>query len=146
MQTKHGSRRGGGTGQRRLCMLAAVCALAVWAALPAGGQGLQPGSPWPMFHQNPQHTGCGIGQGADGTLKWRFYSGGAALDGKTVAFSVDGAAAGSAATDATGTASVSYVIPGGMAVGTHNVTATFDGSGDAAYGSSTRTAAALTVK
>ena len=38
-------------------------------------QGLQAGSPWPMFRQNTLHTGLGIGSGATSTLKWKFVTG-----------------------------------------------------------------------
>ena len=39
---------------------------------------------------------------------------------------------------------MSYTIPEELSVGTHNVTFSFDGSGDTDYNSSTRTYAALT--
>ena len=38
-------------------------------------QGLQAGSPWPMFHQNLLHTGRGVSGGATSTLKWKFTTG-----------------------------------------------------------------------
>lgn len=60
---------------------------------------------------------------------------GAALGGKTVSFKVGGSAAGSATTDGSGNASVSYTIPEGS-VGSPAITATFDGSADANYNSS----------
>ena len=41
----------------------------------SSAQGLQAGSPWPMFRQNALHTGQGVGSGAPGMLKWKFTTG-----------------------------------------------------------------------
>ena len=38
--------------------------------------GLQPGSPWPMFHDNVRHTGLSPYVGSQtGSLKWKFKTG-----------------------------------------------------------------------
>jgi len=62
--------------------------------------------------------------------------------GRTVQFAVDGAAVGSAVSDATGAAR-SWTIPASLAVGAHNVTVSF--VGDSAYNAATRTSPVLTV-
>ncbi|NUQ70429.1 MAG: Ig-like domain repeat protein, partial [Chthonomonadales bacterium] len=59
------------------------------------------------------------------------------VSGRTVAFLVDGSAAGSAGTNASGIASVSYVIPVGPGPGSRTIQADF--AGDAVYTSSTDT-------
>ncbi len=39
--------------------------------------GLQPGAPWPMFHDNVRHTGLSPYVGSQtGSLKWKFQTGG----------------------------------------------------------------------
>jgi hypothetical protein len=76
------------------------------------------------------------------TLKSLVMSGGSALIGKTVKFSVDGAEVGSGVS-AAGGASFSYKIPVSMADGIHNVTASF--AGDSAYNPASRTTPALTI-
>jgi large repetitive protein len=77
------------------------------------------------------------------TLKSLVYSGGSPAIGLTVQFAVDGNAAGSATSDASGV-SRSYTIPAAMPTGAHNVTVTF--AGDATHNAATRTSSALTVK
>ncbi len=57
------------------------------------------------------------------------------LAGKTVEISVDGTAVGTATTDGSGVATVSYAIPNGMAVGDHTIGAAF--AGDANYNGTT---------
>ncbi len=51
----------------------------------------------------------------------------ALLAGRSVAFTVDGAAVGSATTDASGVASLAYSIPAAAAVGSHPIAAAFAG-------------------
>lgn len=55
---------------------------------------------------------------------------GAWLPGKTVAYSVDGSAVGSADTDGNGRASLYYLIPNGMSDGAHTTSCTFNGDAD----------------
>ncbi len=58
---------------------------------------------------------------------------GGGLSGKTLAFKVDSASAGTATTNSSGVASLSYTIPSGTVAGSHTITATFSGdSGDSA--------------
>ena len=58
---------------------------------------------------------------------------GGGLSGKTLAFKVDSASAGTATTNSSGTASLSYTIPVGTTAGSHTITAAFSGgSGDGA--------------
>jgi hypothetical protein len=76
-------------------------------------------------------------------LRCILFSGSARVAGKSVAFSVDGVAAGSGTTDANGVATVGYLLPA-LSTGVHSVTAFF--GGDATYAAATRTAAVLTVK
>ena len=46
------------------------------AQRPGGNsRGLRAGSPWPMFRQNPLHTGRGLASGAKGVKKWAFKTG-----------------------------------------------------------------------
>jgi hypothetical protein len=61
--------------------------------------------------------------------------------GKTVTFLVDGKPIGSAITDKTGTAALSYLVPGSLALGAHKLTGVFDGDTNRmpAAGSSTLT-------
>ena len=68
---------------------------------------------------------------------------GTALSGKTLTFSVDGAAAGTAVTSSAGAASLRYTVPVTLAVGSHTLVVSFagDGSGSAASGTGTLTAA-----
>ena len=61
------------------------------------------------------------------TLTATLTSGGAGIAGKSVSFKVDGKAAGSSLTDATGTANVSYGIPGTDKVGSHVLSDSFAG-------------------
>ncbi len=64
-------------------------------------------------------------------------AGGAGVSGKTLAFVVDGKAAGSAVTNSAGGASLSYAIPAGAAAGSHPVTVSFNGAADNSYTSTT---------
>ena len=82
-------------------------------------------------------------QGQTINLPCTLTCGGAAVTNKQIAFSVDGLPVGNATTDATGVASLPYVIAQSAAVGAHSVTASF--AGDATYASATITADALTV-
>lgn len=59
---------------------------------------------------------------------------GAGLSGKTVAFQVDSVTVGSATTNASGGATLSYTIPMGTAAGSHTLTAKF--AGDSSYATS----------
>jgi hypothetical protein len=77
------------------------------------------------------------------TLKSLMMSGGKAVIGKTVQFSVDGTPAGAGVSDASGV-TCSYTIPASLGAGLHSVTVSF--AGDAAYNPASRTTAALTVK
>ena len=66
----------------------------------------------------------------------------ASLSGKTLTFSVDGAAVGTAFTNASGLASLTYKVSAALAPGSHTVTASF--AGDSASASSFK-AGTLTV-
>ena len=66
-----------------------------------------------------------------------------AVSGSTLSFFVDGVPAGSAVTDATGTASRSYVVPNGLALGGHQITVSF--AGTSGYGSASGGPGTLTV-
>ena len=70
--------------------------------------------------------------------------GGTGLAGKTLAFRVDGAAAGTAGTNGSGTASLPFSLPLGFAAGSHTVTASFSGdaANSAASGTGTLTVSA----
>ncbi len=70
-------------------------------------------------------------------------SGGASVSGESVTFSVDGAAVGTATTNASGIATLSYMVPLGATIGSHSITAAF--AGDATYLTSTGNGT-LTVK
>ncbi len=67
---------------------------------------------------------------------------GAALAGKNIAFSVDGASAGTATTDAAGVATLAYTIPADAVPGTWPIAASFAGDGTLAP---VEAAATLTV-
>ena len=56
-------------------LMAVLAAGTLGAQASSSAQGLQAGSPWPMFHQNDLHTGRGVGSGAPGTLQWTFATG-----------------------------------------------------------------------
>ncbi len=58
-------------------------------------------------------------------------SGVTGLSGETVSFSVDGAAVGTATTNASGIATLSYTVPVGATIGSHPITAAF--AGDVTY-------------
>ncbi len=70
--------------------------------------------------------------------------GGAGLSGRTLSFSVDGAAAGTAVTNSAGTAALPYAIPAGTTVGGHALSASFAGdmTNSASSGIGTLTVAA----
>jgi hypothetical protein len=70
-------------------------------------------------------------------------SDGAALAGRSVAFTVDATAVGSADTDVSGVATLAYTVPDGLALGAHTVAASF--AGEAAYAASSGSAT-LTVE
>jgi len=55
---------------------------------------------------------------------------GAGVSGKSISFKVDGTAAGSATTDATGVALDPYTVPEGAGPGTRSITAAFASDGD----------------
>jgi hypothetical protein len=61
--------------KRRINVLLALVVGMVGPQVASSAQGLQAGSPWPMFHQNVLHTGQGVGGGAPGSLKWKFTTG-----------------------------------------------------------------------
>ena len=71
------------------------------------------------------------------TLSARLKAGLTNLTGRTVSFTVDGVAAGSAVTNTSGSANLSYAIPAGANFGSHSVGASF--AGDAAYSASSGT-------
>ncbi len=64
-------------------------------------------------------------------------TGGAALSGKTLTFSVDGTSVGTGVTNSAGTATKSYVIPSTLTAGSHTITAAF--AGDSSDGASSGT-------
>lgn len=66
------------------------------------------------------------------------------LEGRQIAFSVEGTSAGSAATDATGSASLNWVIADTVGSGVLSLVASFDG--DATHGASSDTAALTVAK
>ena len=72
----------------------------------------------------------------------RRTTGGLALGGETVIFSLDGSPLGSAITNSSGAASVNYSVPSGEAIGVHPLAASFvgDGSFGASAGGGTLTA------
>jgi hypothetical protein len=77
------------------------------------------------------------------TLSVTLTSGGTPVAAKTIAFLVDGAAAGSGLTGKNGKATVTYTIPKSMSVGAHPITGRF--AGDSTYKPSSGTGT-LTVK
>ena len=76
-----------------------------------------------------------IGEGVSLTATLKRTLGSLAVSGATVTFSVGGAAAGSATTDATGVATLAYTIPGSAVAGTQTIGAAF--AGDAVLSAST---------
>lgn len=78
-----------------------------------------------------------IGQSAPLTANLKRGDTNAPLVGKTVAFTIDGAAAGSAVTDATGTASVPYILPAPLGSSTLGASFSGDASNNPASGSAT---------
>jgi Big-like domain-containing protein len=62
---------------------------------------------------------------------------GAAVPGKTIAFTIGTTGVGTAVTGADGVATLNYTVPASFATGNYTITATF--AGDAAYHSSTQT-------
>lgn len=68
----------------------------------------------------------------------------ARLTGKTVHFQIEGADIGSGVTDASGIATLTYVIPSDLSVGKHSITVLFDG--DSFYLSCSNNTATLIVR
>ena len=71
------------------------------------------------------------GQSVTLTARLLRKSGAAPLLGKTLTFSIDGTGVGTAATNSSGFASLSYVVPAGTTAGTHPLAAAF--AGDSGY-------------
>ena len=81
------------------------------------------------------------------TFSATLKSGSAPLSGRTVSFTVDGAAVGTAVTSAAGFATLSYAIPAGAAASAHALAATFAGDATslAAVGKGTLTVKSATA-
>ena len=75
----------------------------------------------------------GVTKTLTATLKSK--SDGSALSTRTLKFKIDGNAIGTASTDGTGKATLSYKFDESYAVGAHKLTAEYDGSADADYNS-----------
>jgi PKD repeat protein len=86
------------------------------------------------------YTGATFGRKTDSVLLRSSLVGeyGEPLAGRVISFNVDGQLVGSAMTDGTGAATLSWAIPLGTALGDHPVLATF--SGDALYNTSNSSA------